>query len=493
MVIKKLRKLLDSGRKKLLFIFIVSVNFNLYSQTYDMSFTLSDGAQKHQIAFDGLGFLSGDFCSCTFIPPGKVADYFGFQYLRDNDITGMGHNSDFSSVIANNLLSVLTDDQKQQIVTLAKAQVEIIQQYGYARFPLMYAFFRMRDNSMPSGSTGLSLEQVKAYSAYLYRIDGRISIQRAQLYANIIKSLNSAQRHYLDSISVIGMKNMPVLEDQIDKRPLNNNQFVGVMSIADDIFSWYAGNVEADVYICPERQGNYFGSFYLKDAPAMLNPNYSIDTSLSQTGGDKFLAVLTTTQRNFVTSLVETQRTALNSIVTERTAISALLRNYINSLDVDTSEVLALSEEYGRLDGEISYYYATNFSKVSWTLTSVQKDSLVKIRNLNDYPCSGAYLYSDNIEMPEIANTDFLFDVTTSLNEEKISNGIYCYPNPFSDFFNISEITGNQNFELINSSGYNVWCGSDPGNHNFSYLPNGMYYLKVSSNKEVSFLKLLKF
>ena len=46
-----------------------------------------------------------------------------------------------------------------------------------------------------------------------------------------------------------------------------------------DMFSWYAGSIEADVYFCPERQGTYFGSFYMKDAPAMGNPGYTIPSN----------------------------------------------------------------------------------------------------------------------------------------------------------------------------------------------------------------------
>ena len=406
---------MDSNRFKFnrniaLLITFMLLNFsNAFSQDYDMSFTLSKGAQTHQIGFNGLGFLSGDFCACTFVPPGKVADYFGFQYLRDNDITGMGHNSDFSSIIGNNMLYVLDDAQKALIVQTAKAQVDIIKQYAYLRFPLIDAFVRMRDSIMPPGSPGLDIAAVKAYSAYLYRVDGRVSITRAQLYANIINSLTEDQKHYIDSIAVLGAKNMPVLPEQIDKRPLTNDEFVGVMSIADDIFSWYVGNLDSDVYFCPERQANYFGSFYLKDAPAMGNPNYYIDTSLSQTGGARFIAKLDSAQAALIDVLFDAQKIAMDSLVARRTDISELMRSYLTNSIVDTSAVLSLSETYGALDGEISYYSATNFSKVNWTLTSAQKDSLMVIRNLDDFPCDGAYLYSEKIAMPTIENSDFLF------------------------------------------------------------------------------------
>ena len=45
---------------------------------YNMEQTLSDQAQQATIAFDALAFLTGDACSDTFLPPGKVADYAGF-------------------------------------------------------------------------------------------------------------------------------------------------------------------------------------------------------------------------------------------------------------------------------------------------------------------------------------------------------------------------------------------------------------------------------
>ena len=52
---------------------------------YSIEQATSDKAQLHTIAFDGLAFLTGDFAMDTFLPPGKVSDYFGFQYMRDID------------------------------------------------------------------------------------------------------------------------------------------------------------------------------------------------------------------------------------------------------------------------------------------------------------------------------------------------------------------------------------------------------------------------
>ena len=50
---------------------------------YSIEQAISDRAQLHTLAFDGLAFLTGDFGSSTFLSPGKVADFSGFQYMRN--------------------------------------------------------------------------------------------------------------------------------------------------------------------------------------------------------------------------------------------------------------------------------------------------------------------------------------------------------------------------------------------------------------------------
>lgn len=81
---------------------------------------------------------------------------------------------------------------------------------------------------------------------------------------------------------------------------------------ASDLFSWYAGSVEADVYFCPERQGTYYGGFYIKDAPAIGHEGYSIDEQLTATAGaalsDSSKGYVTQAQAALMSSLVETQK-----------------------------------------------------------------------------------------------------------------------------------------------------------------------------------------
>lgn len=382
-------------------------------QQYTIEQSLSDKAQSTTIAFDGLAFVTGDLGSDSFFPPGKVADFWGFQYLRDNDPTQMGHNTSFLTSAALNMLNVLTVTQRQQLIALATSQVAQINEYGYLRFVLMKAFRRLPEGDVPIGTTGLSPDAVKAFSSDLYELDGVISYARAQVMGNLLYSLTAEQKAYLDAMVGQGMLNWPVVEEPADLRGLGRDQKVAVMTYAGDMFSWYAGSVDADVYFCPERQGTYFGSFYLKDAPAMGNPDYTIPTDLTGSYGSEFIANLTAGQSALITGLVDQQRPFLYEIVDRRRDVSVLLRNFMTGGSADYGQVISLMARYGELDGEIIYRFATAFAAVKKTLSTAQMESFMSMRTelLGDLHPDGAYLYSQPIAMPDIANTDFLFAV----------------------------------------------------------------------------------
>ena len=63
------------------------------SNQYSLEQAMSDEAQLSTISFSGLAFITGSAGADTFFPPGKVADFFGFQYMRDVDTAGYGHNT----------------------------------------------------------------------------------------------------------------------------------------------------------------------------------------------------------------------------------------------------------------------------------------------------------------------------------------------------------------------------------------------------------------
>ncbi|MGD0090609.1 MAG: PKD domain-containing protein [Planctomycetota bacterium] len=416
----------------------------------NMALTIADGGQRSTLAFDGLAMMTGNLEAQSFFPPGKVADYTGFQYLRDNDPDNMGHNTSFLTRVAENVIYILTDAQLAQLAALAVAQQDQFNLYGYKRFALMKAFRRLLDGDIPSGSTGLDLAAVKKASNELYLIDGQISFDRALLYANIYNSMNSTQTKYLAAMKGKGWKSWPdtsttayqaVIQPKMKSLP--QGSAVLVMTYAGDLFSWHAGSVNADVYFCPERHGTYYGGFYIKDAPAVGHEGYSIGEQLTATAGaalcDSSQGYVTQDQAAVVSSLVDTQRNNLYAgtvnIVQVRTAIATLLRSLLVSTassDSVKSQVLALSGAYGELDGEDNYNYATVFAQVYKTLTSDQKTKLAALRksimsgtyadgtSFDDSLCTTPFLYSDPITdqsvlAPYIGNTDYLFNLGNGL------------------------------------------------------------------------------
>ncbi len=382
-------------------------------QGFTIDNTLSGHAQETTIAFSALAFLTGNFCADTFIPPGKVADFFGFQYLRDNDPDHMGHNTDFLTRAADNVLFVLGPDQIEELKTLARTQASQVDDYAYGRFPLLAAVRRAQAGDLPPGTRGLSLAAFKSSSAELYRLDGRISLERTEVLARIIRALTPEQSAYLQRMAQGGMHSWPEVGEQVDRRSMNRSEHVLVMTYASQLYSWFAGSVEADTYFCPERQANGFGAFYMKGAPAMGNPDYTIDSALTGDKGAAFLALLDPDQRETITSLVDGQREILLEIVATREAVSQELRKALSGEAVDQEQVLHLAARYGELDGVLVYRCATAFIAVGETLSAEQQAEFAELRGSDCSACTGAYLYSDPISSHaayERMDTDEFFE-----------------------------------------------------------------------------------
>ena len=378
---------------------------------YSITQATSDQAQLHTIAFDGLAFLTGDFGLDTFLPPGKVSDFFGFQYMRDVDAVQGGHNTSFLTRIAENMLSVLNADQKAQLIGLGEEQERDISRFAEMRLPLIKAFRRNLAGDVPAGSKGLDKSAVIKLSEDLYALDGSLAYRRAQVTGGILHGLDEDQKAALARLKFGDSSSWPDVPEQLDKRSMGHEVNVAVMTYASEMFSWYAGSLEADTYFCPERHGMYFGGFGMKTAPAMGKKDYAISTSLTGDSGEAFLAALTATQRRHVTALIDLQRRDLEEIVRVRRAIATELRRFLQGDVADKDRVLALSKRYGELDGRLSYLYATAFAQVGQALTVEQKERLARMRATDPSDPKGPFLYSTPIATPRIESTAFLFGV----------------------------------------------------------------------------------
>ena len=432
---------------------------------YNISQGISDQAQSTTLAFDALGLMHANLGAQSFFPPGKVADYTGFQFLRDSDPSELGHNPVFTGLASNSVIRILTDAQLAQLAALAAGQKDLVNQYGCHRFRLIKAFRRLMDGDLPAGAAGLSMSSVTAVSQELYLMDGQIAFDRALLYATIYNSMTLAQKAGLDAMKGVGASSWTVTDNNVmmgriqtalGANSSDKTMNTLMMTYAGDLFSWYSGTVEADVYFCPERHGTYYGGFYLKDAPAMGAPqgvSYTIDSALTGNAGaallDSSLGYVTSTQAVIMADLTTLQESNLKGIVAVRTQIAALLRTLIASpasADAVRTQVLALSSAtYGTLDGRNNYYYATAFKRVYDSLSTSQRahlkadfwDGLLIGTYSNgttfNYAVSqSTYLYSDAVNdagvmaqiAPYINDTDYLFATDAPTAEFSFSPGL---------------------------------------------------------------------
>ncbi len=381
-------------------------------QKYNIEQAVSDNAQLHTIAFSGLAFITGDFGASTFIPPGKVCDFFGFQYMRDIDAAQKGHNPMFLDRVAGNVLHVLSDEQRGIFEKAAREEAAQLNALAGKRLPLIKAFCRELNGEIPQGSSGLNKDTVMQYVGDIFAFDAELSYKRAQLFGQVASSFKPEQKAYLAKMKFGDFNTWPAIEMDNYKLPRGTEKMVNVayMTYASEFFSWYAGSIEADTYFCPERHGTYFGGFYMKDMPAMGKRDFDISTSVTGDSGKTFLETLNETQRGYVTGIISSQKKAILECIDVRRKISGELRKFLKGETPDKAKVIELGRHYGELDGEMSWYYATAFAKVRKTLTAEQLKVLAKLRNLDGYTSAPYYIYSDakkeELVMP---NTDKFF------------------------------------------------------------------------------------
>ena len=213
--------------------------------------------QLHTIAFSGLAFITGDFGASTFIPPGKVCDFFGFQYMRDIDAAEKGHNPMFLNRVAGNVLNVLNDEAEEDVRRPRRGAGPATG----SRCPDAVAAHQgvppgTDDRILPAGSDGSNKESVARYVGAIFARDAELSLRRAEVMAAVAASLNDEQKACLGKMKFGDFSTWPAIDERGRlKRPRGRGGSrlfnVAYMTYASEFFSWTAGREEADVYFCP--------------------------------------------------------------------------------------------------------------------------------------------------------------------------------------------------------------------------------------------------
>jgi len=370
---------------------------------YSLEQACSDEAQLHTLAFSGLAFLTGDFGASTFLPPGKVSDFFGFQYMRDVDAAGKGHNPLFLDRAAGAVMGLLTPEQRRIFEREAAAEALLLERLARLRWPLVASFHRSLSGDLPPGCPGLDRGAVVAHGRGLFELDARIAWGRARAFGEVARSLTPAQRQAWAGWRFGDFRTWPETDREafreLRPRGATRLESVAYMTLCSEFLSWAKGSVEADTYFCPERHGTYFGGFHLKDMPVMGKRDADIPTSLTGDTGEAFLRLLAPAQRARLVRVVEEQRGILRAIVEVRRAISSRLRGFLTGDGPTEAEVLGLGRRYGELDGELAYRYAQAFTALGRELTGAQRESLRTLRGTPSREEGHAFLYSDRVPL----------------------------------------------------------------------------------------------
>ena len=73
-----------------------------------------------------------------------------------------------------------------------------------------------------------------------------------------------------------------------------------------------------------------------------------------------------------------------------------------------------------------------------------------------------------------------------------MQGNLSCYPNPFTNYLKVSGVETLAQYELGNAAGKLVWSGSSTDNQDFSRLPAGIYWLRVTTRDYTQTLKVVK-
>jgi len=288
---------------------------------------------NNQYMYDAVTWYSGNLCGDSFLPGGKIADFFGYQYLRDTAPNQADHTTEFVTYSSKAFLSVLSPGQTAIITAYAANYSQyqnMTNQYVNMRFPIYKAFRRLLNGDLPSGTSGLNQAALLNLSQSLYEVDAVIAVMKAQAFATIINSLDSYQKSILEQYVKGGFNSWPVNKTNCD---------ANVMGLASEMFGWYAGNLTSDTYFAPERINDYFGSFYFKDGPDYGTSNYSVATHVTGTEGDDFYSYLNLTEQSWYDAIMPDQFTYLTNIVEVRSQISTELRKALSNQSINTTLV----------------------------------------------------------------------------------------------------------------------------------------------------------
>jgi hypothetical protein len=110
------------------------------------------------------------------------------------------------------------------------------------------------------------------------------------------------------------------------------------------------------------------------------------------------------------------------------------------------------------------------------------KPAYTNFTNIFDDPANdAAFIWSTNVILDNEVIVRHTVQAASNIPDNKSPiEGRKVYPNPFHAFLYISPATTDTHYELMDAMGRVVYTGKKPAMADFSGLPNGIYYLKMT-------------
>ncbi len=160
---------------------------------------------------------------------------------------------------------------------------------------------------------------------------------------------------------------------------------------------------------------------------------------------------------------------------------NGLYNNYVRDIKIDSNNNVWMGffADYNQ-DGGISKFNGSNWVSydTSQGLVNNQVIRLAIDRNNDVWIATG--------------NGVSKFHETNGISDNAFLTNFSVWPNPFCDKINTGNPTGKEFYELLNPMGQCLWLGANIEQHDFSFLPCGLYLLNVKVEGKQITRKLVK-
>ncbi len=102
---------------------------------------------------------------------------------------------------------------------------------------------------------------------------------------------------------------------------------------------------------------------------------------------------------------------------------------------------------------------------------------------------NGGFLVSEPMKVINISDP---CNALSLIVNKDLNAAVSIYPNPVTNKIILKSALPNLQYELINSLGENIWSGIEIEQQDLSYLPTGLYFLKINSGEIKCVIKFVK-